>query len=246
MPSNKYEFIYQDLKQKIESEEYPYQSFLPSEYTLIEEYDCSRNTARRAIAQLALDGYVQSIKGKGVIVIYQPIIQTAYTIGGIESFKESSLRNHKTGTTKVIEFKEMTINKKTAKRTGFPEGTEIYYLRRIHYLDKKPLILNENYFLHSVAEGLTPEIAENSIYEFLENEKHMTIVNSQRIMTVEKATADDEKYLKINLKDYNCMAVVTSHTYNGEGVMFEFSQSRHRPDYFRFLDNALRRIPQIN
>ena len=39
---------------------------------------------------------------------------------------------------------------------------------------------------------------------------------------------------------YNCMAVVTSHTYNSDGVMFEYTQSRHRPDYFSFQDNATR------
>ena len=55
----------------------------------------------------------------------------------------------------------------------------------------------------------------------------------------EKMTEIDEKYL--DLGDYNCMAVVTSHTYNSDGVMFEYTQSRHRPDYFSFQDNATRR-----
>lgn len=54
----------------------------------------------------------------------------------------------------------------------------------------------------------------------------------------EKMTEIDEKYL--DLRDYNCMAVVTSHTYNSDGVMFEYTQSRHRPDYFSFQDNATR------
>lgn len=54
----------------------------------------------------------------------------------------------------------------------------------------------------------------------------------------EKMTEIDEKYL--DLGDYNCMAVVTSHTYNSDGVMFEYTQSRHRPDYFSFQDNATR------
>lgn len=52
----------------------------------------------------------------------------------------------------------------------------------------------------------------------------MTIVNSKRIMTVEKMTQIDEKYLKINTEDYNCMAVVSSQTYNSDGVMFEYTQ----------------------
>ena len=88
---------------------------------------------------------------------------------------------------------------------------------------------------------MTSEIAENSIYEYLENELHMTIVNSKRVITVEKITEIDEKYLHLNADDYNCMAVITSQTYNSDGTMFEYTQSRHRPDYFRFQDNAVRK-----
>ena len=69
----------------------------------------------------------------------------------------------------------------------------------------------------------------------------MAIVNSRRVMTVEKITEIDEKYLELNSEEYNCMAVVSSYTYNSDGILFEFTQSRHRPDYFRFQDNAVRR-----
>ena len=118
---------------------------------------------------------------------------------------------------------------------------ELFYLQRVHYLNGKALILNHNYFLKSIMPGLTREIAERSIYEYLEKTLHVTIVNSQRVMTVEKVTEIDEKYLELNLNDYNCLAVVTSHTFDSNGVMFEYTQSRHRPDYFRFQDNAVRR-----
>lgn len=69
----------------------------------------------------------------------------------------------------------------------------------------------------------------------------MTIVNSKRVVTVEKITQIDEKYLQLDVNDYNCLAVITSQTFNSEGIMFEFTQSRHRPDYFRFQDNAVRK-----
>ena len=52
MPKSKYEFIYKDLKQKIESEEYAYQELLPSENQLVLAYNCSRNTIRRAVGRL--------------------------------------------------------------------------------------------------------------------------------------------------------------------------------------------------
>ncbi len=70
MPAQKYTAIYEDLKEKIEEGLYAPQSILPSENILTTRYGVSRNTIRRAIAQLADESYVQSIHGKGVVVIH--------------------------------------------------------------------------------------------------------------------------------------------------------------------------------
>ena len=67
MPAQKYEAIYNDLKEKIEEGIYAPQSILPSENNLTARYGVSRNTSRRAIAKLADESYVQSIHGKGVL-----------------------------------------------------------------------------------------------------------------------------------------------------------------------------------
>lgn len=241
MPKSIYKTIYKDLKQKIEDNTFAYQELLPSENTLIQTYSCSRNTLRRAIGDLVTDGYVQTMQGKGVRNIYRPSEQTAFTLGKIESFNESASRNGQKATTKVLLFTEMTTDKKLAEKTGFPIGAEIYYIQRLHYLNEVPLILNHNYFLKEAVPGLTAEIAEVSVYDYLENTLHMTIVNSKRVMTVEKITELEERCLKINTDDYNCVAVVSSHTYNSDGVMFEYTQSRHCPDHFRFYENAVRR-----
>ena len=81
MPKTKYTEIYKDLKRKIETEEYEFQEMLPSENIFIQEYDCSRNTVRRAIANLVADGYVQTMQGKGVLVIYQPTVKEVCSVG---------------------------------------------------------------------------------------------------------------------------------------------------------------------
>ncbi len=239
MPKIRYLEIYRDLKTKIETGEYEFQELLPSENHLIVSYGCSRNTVRRALASLAAEGYVQSMQGKGVRNIFQPTAQASLMIGGIETFREFASRNGQAPKTEVLCFAELTADKKITRRTGFPIGSQLYYIQRLHYLDGVPLILNHNYFLKDVVTNLTQEIAENSIYDYLENELHIVIVNSKREMTVERMTEIDEKYL--NLGEYNCLAVVSSHTYNSEGVMFEYTQSRHHPDHFRFQDNAIRR-----
>lgn len=239
MPKSKFETIYKDLKEKIEAQQYGYQDLLPSENTMVEIYGCSRNTIRRAVKVLADEGYVQSLHGKGVRVIYQPVDQTSFTIAGIESFKESALRNHRDVLTKAVLFTELTTDKRVSARTGFPEGSELYYIQRVRYLDGKALILDVNMFLKSAVPGLTKKIAEHSIYDYIEKDLGMQIVTSKRKMTVEHSTQIDEKYM--DLGDYHCLAVITSQTFNADGVMFEYTQSRHRPDYFCFQDTAVRK-----
>ncbi|MDO5550987.1 MAG: GntR family transcriptional regulator, partial [Lachnospiraceae bacterium] len=185
MPKTKYDQIYASLREKIENGEYPYQTLMPSENTLVKEYDCSRNTIRRALQNLAGDGYIQSIHGKGVRVIYQPYEQAEFMLSGIESLKEAVARNNKEYRTQVVCFAELTVDEKIHARTTLPVGEEIYYVQRVRIIEGKPLILDHNYFLKSVVRGLTPEIAERSVYEYMEQVLGEMIVTTKRKMTVE-------------------------------------------------------------
>ena len=58
-------------------------------------------------------------------------------------------------------------------------------------------------------------------------------------MTVEHATTHDDRWL--DLDGYDCVAVVTNQTFNADGLMFEYTQSGHQPDYFCFQDTATRK-----
>ncbi len=112
-------------------------------------------------------------------------------------------------------------------------------IQRVRYLDGKALILDVNYFLKEFVPGLTPQIAASSIYDYIENTLGMQIITSKRRITVEHATARDEKLL--DMDGYGCVAVVANQTFNAAGLLFEYTQSRHQPDYFCFQDIATRK-----
>ena len=239
MPKAKYDGIYHSIKKRIEAQDYPYQSLLPSENTLIEEYACSRNTVRRALAELVADGYVQTMQGRGVRVIYQPVGKTTFTIGGIETFQETARRNRLHAVTKVTKFETVIADECFAAKSGFSVGDELWSIERVRYLDGKALILDVNYFLKEFVPDLTPQIAASSIYDYIENTLGMQIITSKRRITVEHATARDEKLL--DMGTYGCVAVVVNQTFNSAGLLFEYTQSRHQPDYFCFQDIATRK-----
>ncbi|MDO4911726.1 MAG: UTRA domain-containing protein [Corynebacterium sp.] len=238
MARAKYEEIYADLKEKIETGEYRQSDILPSEYQLIEQYSCSRNTVRRAIALLAAQGYVQSKQGVGVRVIYQKPAHTTFTVGGIESFAESAKRNEKQFRTDVLRYEEIICDEELSARTGFAVGTKLLYLLRLRYLDNEPLILDHNYFDVSKVPGITREIALNSVYKYIEQDLNVRISTSKRLLTVEHTTRQDREHIAMGT--YDCVALITGQVYDDHGEQIEYTQSRHHPDYFYFQDVATR------
>ena len=52
------------------------------------------------------------------------------------------------------------------------------------------------------------------------------------------ATAEDREVL--DLLDFDMLAIVENSTFNEDGMLFEVTWSRHRPDHFSFMTTAVR------
>ena len=87
--------------------------------------------------------------------------------------------------------------------------------------------------------GLTKEIAEKSIYEYIEEKLNIKIGFASKIIQVETATTRDK--LNLDMKFYDFVVVVKNYVYLSDGTQFEYTESRHRPDRFIFSDFARRR-----
>ena len=239
MPTAKYEAIYRAIKRDIETGIYKNGDFLPSENTYTERFGCTRNTIRRALSVLTLEGYLLPQHGRGVQVIYSPQAnKSLFTIGGIESFAEAAARNNIPSETQLISFDEVTADEALSLKTGFDIGEQLYIIRRVRKFNHKAIIYDTNAFLRSETEGLNEDIAKHSIYRYLEQELHMNITTSRRRVTAEKASREDRKYL--DLGDYNFVLTVTGQVFNSRGIMFEYTQSRHVPDQVCFIESAVR------
>lgn len=234
----RYDEIFRDIRDNIEAGTYAYQAFLPSEAVLTKVYACSHNTLRRALGLLRDAGYVQPIHGKGVRVIYQEPKRALFSVGGIESFQEAVERNRLESTTQVVTFERMTASETVARHTGFEPGANLVAIERIRVIDGEALILDRNFFLASAVEGLTKEQAAGSIYKYLEHECGISIAMSKREITGERADTRDRELLDLDGIDY--VVVVSSQTFDTQGTMIEYTQSRHRIDHFCFRDTAVR------
>ncbi|GAB7387631.1 trehalose operon repressor [Bacillaceae bacterium] len=235
--NRKYLEIYEDIKKGILRGEYSPGEKLPSENDFCRMYRTSRGTVRRALQLLAEEGLVNSLHGKGVFVLDPQLI--TFHFGGLVSFKEANESSGKRFTTTVPLFAEVRIDDALARKTNLPPGTEAYYLYRVRRLGNERVIFDINYFRKDIVIGLTPEIARDSIYEYMERSLQLKIGFAKKTIHVEKATPSDLEQL--DLKAYQCVAVVKNYVHLQDGTPFEYTESRHRPDRFLFSVFARRR-----
>ncbi len=231
MAGTKFDKIYEVLKQQVLDGQYDESGLLPTEAVLVEEFSCSRNTVRRAIDQLNKEGLVYSVKGRGVVVLESKKREGIHfkfnNFHGLKSLPEMLGVEV---TTKVLSFKEMVIDQKLSEKTGFSIGDQVVQIRRIRYLDGENTFYDTSYFKCDIISGLSKEIAENSIYQYIEKELGITIAAKKVVMHIELATEEDKQYL--NLGEYNCVGILENFAYTDMGKLFEYTESRELPNKY--------------
>jgi len=233
---SKYNKIYLDLLTKIENEQLAAGEYIPSEGHLMKEYQASRDTIRKALNLLANNGYIQKNKGKRSLIIDSNRFK--FPVSGVRSFKElrPSLGNNVE--TEVITFMMIDGDESSKKKLKLKENDKVYYIERVRKVDGERIILDIDIINARLIPNLTKEIAEDSIYEYIEKVLNLNISFAEKEITVVESHGLDHRCL--DLKNYDMVACVKSYSYLDNAEIFQYTESRHRPDKFRFIDFARR------
>lgn len=234
---NKFNEIFLDLEKRILAGEYPPGTLLPSENQLIKIYGVSRETIRKALTLLTNSGYIQKKQGKGSIVL--DLNRFDFPISGLTSFKELQENQHIPNETIVVELGEVLITKKLHHLTGWKQGGAAWKLIRQRKIDGEVVILDKDFLLKDIIPELPKERAQDSIYDYFENDLGLEIAYAQKEITVE--AANEEMRELMDLDEDTHVVIVRSLVYLEDTRCFEYTESIHRLDKFRFVEFARRR-----
>lgn len=233
---SKYYRIYKEIVSQIEQGIYQPNDLLPSEKSLIDNYQVSRDTIRKALAMLEQNGYIQKAKGKGSFVLNPKKLD--FSVSGVVSFKEINQRMGRNFKTFVEELSCQPATKKLQKDLSLKSDDLIWKVVRTRKIDGEKIILDKDFIVQKYVDGLTEAICEDSLYDYIENQLGLKISYANKEITMQMATDEDRKYL--DLKQYDMVAVVQSYTYLNDTRLFQYTESRHRPDKFIFVNFARR------
>lgn len=234
--SSKYFNIYNELANNIENRIYKVNDVVPSESELMKQYAVSRDTARKALIRLEQNGYIQKQRGKRATVL--DISTFDFPVSGVVSFKEIANKLGPDSKTIVDELKCIESSEDISQKLELDNGEKVWKIVRSRSIAGERIILDKDYLVQKHVANITQEICENSIYEYIENELGLKIAYAKKEITVQSATEEDKKYL--DMKSFDMVVVVRSYTYLDDTSLFQYTESRHRPDKFKFVDFARR------
>lgn len=234
---SKYKKVYQDIKKKIEDQVWSTGQALPTENELMEIYSYSKDTIRKALSLLEMDGYIQKKQGKSSIVIEHGLMKEQY-LSEIKTAGELNKRSKHKIQTELTSLYIVQGQDDLMSTFEVDDKVDFYRVSRVRLIDGERLEYEISYFDRRVVPYLSKEIAESSIYRYLEEELKLTISHSRREISFRFAN-EEEKQL-MDLADYEMVVVVTSVTYLSNGQAFQYGTISYRPDKVSFVSMAKR------
>ena len=236
MINNKYLVIYNEIAKQIDEKLWEPDQLLPSEHELKEQYDTSRETIRKALNLLSQNGYIQKVRGKGSVVI--PRNKYDFPVSGLVSFKELAEKMNNQAKTIVHDVSLVKPDDYLKKQLHVTSKDNVWKVIRVRDLAGDKVILDKDYFNEKYVPHLSKEICEDSIYAYLEGEENLTISFAKKEITVDEPTEEDRQLL--DLEGFHNIVVIKNYVYLDDASLFQYTESRHRPDRFRFVDFARR------
>ncbi len=202
MRENIYLQIYNEYSNQIHSGQLLPGAKLPSESELAEAYSTSRETVRKALNLLFREGYIHKIKGRGSFVL--DMTRMNFPITGLISFKEMS---DTLVATKTLVEKTMSepAGSALARHLQIPHDALVWKVIRSREIEGERIILDKDNFRADIVPFLSEEIAEGSIYEYLELELGLKISYAKKVIKgryVAKEYLNEEGGLKSSEFDH--------------------------------------------
>ena len=184
-----------------------YGKLLPSERALCEQYQVSRTTIRQALHLLAQRGYVDSVRGKGMVVSHPQLLQELHSV---YNFHEEMRRQGKRPETHMVDFVVQAASGGLASVFSLPEGSPVYRMirQRQMCIRDRPMLLETTYLSYQRFPGIQQkELEKGPLHHLLSSRYGL------------KLTAAEETFEPILLRPLEAQMLKTEE--NALGMLVE-------------------------
>lgn len=218
------------IREKIDSGEIVIGSRIWSESDIMEKFNVSRNTARKAIETLQNEGIVFRIQGKGSFVS-QPKVD--YGLQSLMSFSEEINEKKLNPTSKVICFTREHPEPFHATNLKIPEDQWVFKLERIRFADQYPIAYQITFIPENLCPGLLDyDFTDKSLYDVFE--KQYNHVLSWQKTVIKPVVADNYIAEIFKVSPRTPLLYTESITYLAGGTPVESNKNIYLSERYQF------------
>ncbi|MEH7384892.1 GntR family transcriptional regulator [Bacillus sp. JJ1521] len=226
--------IEQQIREKIENKELKPGDMIPSEREFAEKFQISRMTVRQAINNLVNEGYLQRVRGKGTFVAVKKFEKNVQRLTG---FSEDMRSRGLEPETKVLSFKVIEADSLIASRLNVEEMSKVYQIERLRLADQEPIAYEVFYMSADLVPDLTWEVAEQSIFKYVEEIGLYIISGTQEL---EAITANKREATILGIKVGAPILYIQQVSQLEDQQPLEYVKSYYRGDRYKYRVEMVR------
>ena len=229
-PLPRYYQLKEILREKIRGGQWAAGGPIPSERELAQEYGLSRMTARQAVAELAREGLLYRLQGKGTFVGRPRITQQLMVLTGFS--QDMAARGWRPGA-RVLEQHMEPATPAVAARLRIPEGRLVFYACRLRLSDDEPLALESIHLSFPGCAGLlAADLAADSLYALLQERFDLQLRDAEQ--EIEAGLADATEARRLSVEPGAALLRMRRTTFSTAGAVVEYAESAYRGDKYTF------------
>lgn len=201
---------------------------LPSERELMQRYDVSRVTVRRAVERLAQEGRVYRVQGAGTFVAESATISKSLRL---TSFTEDIRARRMVPAGRILVMERVAADMTNAGDLFVEPGAPLVHLERLRTADGEPMCLENVWLPESLVPGLLDQGEPDSLYGWLEA---AGIVPESADQTVRATVADARQAELLHVPPHFPALHVERVTRDARGKAIERAVSLYRADRYDF------------
>jgi DNA-binding GntR family transcriptional regulator len=234
MPAPLYMRVEEALLERIRKDYRPGQ-LLPTQRELAREFGASLITIKRALAEIARKGHLQSTRGRGTVVL-RPVVQDDRA--GVSSWTDSMTGLGRAPRTVASSVEVKVPPPDLARALGLKARERAVFLTRRRSLDGDPFCLMHNVLPLALAPDLAQGLPEESLYGWLKARYRLVPDRAEEEV---EARAPDRVEAEFLGRAAKIVLFVRRRTYLADGRVLEMSDIAASADRYRYRVEITRR-----
>ena len=223
-----YQQLYELLRGKITAGEWTPGDVLPTETSLVEQYQLSRATVRQAFDALVNDGLIYRERGRGTFVA-QPAVEQALV--RIISFTEDMRQRGLQPVTRVLSAGLAPATSDLAQRLAIEPGGDLARIERLRLADGQPMSVEVSYLVHAYCPGvLAYDFEQQPLRDILETAYDLRLTSARQ--AIRAINAPEETAVVLDVMPDAALLFIERVSYSQHNLPVEFLRIYHRGDRY--------------